>query len=92
MTLKIEPGTPKGDAQLEAIKWAEEQMNIVLANWFANKYKLVKGVRFAFDFGSTFEKQRRMSVDIEALEPETQAKAEEAMKEAIEGLHLKKEK
>lgn len=86
------PGTPKGDAQIEAIKWAEEQMNIVLANWFKNKYKLVKGMQFAFDFGNTFQKQREIKVDIQSLEPETQKKAEEAMKEAIEGLHLKSEK
>lgn len=92
MPLKIELGTPKGEAQKEAIEWAEEQMNIVLSQFFNNEYKLAKGLRFKFDFISSLDPERPVKVDLQTLEPQTIEKAQEAMKQAIEGLHLVAEK
>lgn len=91
-TLKLELGTPKGDAQREAIEWAEQQMNGVMAQLFNNQYKLIKGIQFKFDFGALLAVESPVQVKIATLEPTSQEKAETAMKEAIEGLHLKTEK
>ena len=80
MTLIIEPNTEKGKAQIEAIGWAQDQMNKVLEQYFHNEYRLMKGLRLEFRFKLDSQLNETIKVEVSELAPET----EERLKQAIE--------
>lgn len=82
MTLVIDPRSEKGKAYIEAIGWAQEQMNAVLSQYFNNKYRLMKGLKFQFNFKTDIMIQQRIKVEVFEMAPETPERLEEAVKEA----------
>jgi hypothetical protein len=48
--LTIVRDTPEGDAKIEAIKWAEEQINAVLKKYFNGDFKLLSSFQINFEF------------------------------------------
>lgn len=86
MTLIIDPNTEKGKIQLEAIGWAQEQMNKVLEQFFLNGYRLLKGLRLEFKMNvnteqQTFGDENKIRVDVSELAPNTSERLEEAIEE-----------
>ena len=82
MTLIIEPNTEKGKAQIEAIGWAQDQMNKVLEQYFNNQYRLMKGLRLEFRFKLDSQLNETIKVEVSELAPETEERLKQAFEEA----------
>lgn len=74
--LNIEPDTEKGKIQLETIKWAEEQINIVFKKFFNNSFHLINS--FSVSFNPEANGQQ-MQVSISQGLPKTEAELEKAI-------------
>lgn len=81
MLLQIDPSTPKGQAQLEAIGWAQDQMNEVLMQYFENKVKVLKGLQFHFVLRTDLVMNERVKVEISHLPAKTEKEFDEGVKE-----------
>lgn len=77
--LQIDPNTPKGQAQLEAIGWAQDQMNQVLLQYFQGKIKVVKGLQFHFVLRTDLVMNEKIKVEIAELLPKTAKDFEEGV-------------
>lgn len=88
MLLKIDPSTPKGQAQLEAIGWAQDQINEILKLYFSGKYKVQRGLRVEFRLGLDLQMNEKVKVDVMSLDPKTDAEWQQAVSEAKETYDL----
>lgn len=82
MTLEIDPKTEKGQIQLETIAWCQVQMNRVLEAFFANKYRLQKGLKLEFKIPTGSEQGESIKVDVSELAPESEERFKQAIEEA----------
>lgn len=79
MLLQIDPSTPKGLVQLEAIGWAQDQINEILAQYFNNTYKVQRGLRIKFRLGLDLKMNEKVKVDIDTLQPKTEEDLDKAL-------------
>lgn len=91
MSFKIKTGTPIGEAQLETIKWCEDQLNALLARYFNDKYRIQKGLRVSFRIRLDLKLSETVKADIDSLEPETEERFNQAVDEAKKQLNLKED-
>jgi len=87
--LTIDPNTPKGEAQLEALGWAQVQMNKALEQYFSGKHRIQKGIRVEFRLPKDLQMNEMIKIDISSLEPTTEEGYEIAIAEAKGNLVLK---
>ena len=88
MTLVIDPNTEEGKIQVETIKWAQDQMNAVVQQFFNNKHRLLKGIKFEFRFKTDSVEQENIKVDIFELAPKDINVFNQGVEEAKESLGL----
>jgi hypothetical protein len=89
MKLIINPKTERGGIQLETIKWCEDQVNEFFLQYFNNKYKIMKGLRFNFKIGLDLKLDNIVKAEVAVLEPDTKERFEFAVKESKSQLQLK---
>lgn len=83
--LEIDPSTPKGQAQLEAIGWAQDQLNEVLSQYFGGKWKMQKGLRIDFLIPQNLDQlNEKIKVSINYIMPKTPKEFDAAIIEARE--------
>ena len=82
MTLIIDPKSERGKIQLEALGWAQDQMNKVLEQYFNNEYKLLKGLKLEFRMRLDLQLNDTIKVDVSSLEPQTEERFAEAVEQA----------
>lgn len=77
--LTIDPKTPKGQAQLEAIGWAQDQMNTALAQFFGGNWKILRGLKIDFRLGLDLQLNDKIKFDLAFLPPKTEKEFDEAV-------------
>lgn len=82
MTLVIDPKSQKGQVQLEAIGWAQDQMNAVLSQYFNNKYRLIKALKLEFRLRLDLQLNEKIKVVVSEVAPQTEERFDEAVTEA----------
>lgn len=82
MTLEIDPKTEKGKTQLETIAWCQVQINRILEAFFANKYRLQKGLKIEFKIPQGNDFNESIKVDVAELAPESEERFKQAVEEA----------
>lgn len=90
MTLIIDPTTEEGKNLVEGISWAQAQLNTVLEKYFANGYKLMKGLRIEFILPVNKLTQDEAKVGISALQPTDLNNFELAVAQAANDLGFEK--
>ena len=87
--LKIDPNTPKGQAQLEAIGWAQDQMNEILSKYFEGRLKVVRGLKLNFVLRTDLVMNENIKVEISELLPKTEQDFDEGVAAFKKTLDLK---
>jgi hypothetical protein len=82
MTLIIDPTTDQGKNYIEAIGWAQTQMNAILERFFNGKHRLIKGIKLQFQIDPKQGSQEKIKVGILELAPKTEEGFDLAVKEA----------
>ncbi len=88
MLLNIDPKTPKGMVQLEAIGWAQDQINEILAQYFLGTFKIQKGLKVQFRLGLDLVLNEKVKVDVMTLPPQTKEEFEKAVEQARENWEM----